>query len=307
MLGKLGPDFKPQAAAAKTGKESLAERWILHKFNTASKIANESLENREFSDTASAIYQYWYSQLCDVFLENSKSLLQADVSPEIQQSAKETLYTTLEGALKLIHPIMPFVTEELWQRLPRRPGDETISIMKAAYPEYNASFDDPAAETAYELILATSRSIRSILAEYEVKTKGDIKIQTYDATSYATLSEEVSSVKSLGGKYAGDVSVLSPENTEPPRGCVVSAVGATAAVYLKVSEEVLLEQEEKAKANLAKAQEAVKKQHAIMNAAGWREKVKKEVQEMEEKKLRDAEGEAARFAEQIRALENLRI
>ncbi|KAL1958037.1 hypothetical protein VTO42DRAFT_5249 [Malbranchea cinnamomea] len=307
VLGKLGDDFKPQPTPAKTGAESLSERWILHKFNTAAQIANESLENREFSDAASAIYQYWYSQLCDVFIENSKSLLQPDVSPEIQQSAKETLYTTLEGALKLIHPIMPFVTEELWQRLPRRPGDQTISIMKAPYPEYNPSFDDPAAETAYELILATSRAIRSILAEYEVKTKGDIKILTYDATSYATISEEVSSIKSLGGKYVGDITVLSPENTEPPRGYAVSAVGASVAVYLKVSEEVLQEQEEKAKANLARAQELVKKQQAIMSAAGWKEKVKPEVRELEEKKLRDAQGEAARFAEQLRALESLRI
>jgi valyl-tRNA synthetase len=307
VLGKLGDDFTPQAVPTKTGKESLSERWILHKFNEASKLANENLTKREFSDAAIVIYQYWYAQLCDVFIENSKSLLAPDVAPEIQQSAKETLYTALEGALKLIHPIMPFVTEELWQRLPRRPGDDTISIMKAFYPEYNPAFDDPAAETAYELILATSKAIRSIQAEYEVKTKTDIKVQTYDATSYATISEEVSSIKSLGGKNVGDITVLSPENTEPPSQCVVTAVGASAAVYLPVSQEVLLEQEDKAKKDLAKAEEAVRKQQAIMNAPSWKEKVRPEVQEMEEKKLRDAQSEAARFQEHILQLEKLRI
>lgn len=307
VLGKLGDDFKPQPSASKTGLESLAERWILHKFNQAAKTSNEALENRDFSVTATAIYQYWYSQLCDVFIENSKFLLQEDVDPEVQRCAKETLYTTLEGALTLVHPIMPFVTEELWQRLPRRPDDNTVSIMKARYPEFNPEFHDPAAEAAYELILSTSKAIRSILSEYGVKTKADVKIQAYDATSHKTISEEATSIKSLGGKNAGEVTVLPLDNTVPPAGCVVSAVGAQAAVYLEVSHEVLLEQEQKAKANLTKAQETIKRQHTIMNTAGWKDKVKQEIQAMEEKKLRDAEGEAARFEEQIKALENLRI
>ncbi|PGG98954.1 valine-tRNA ligase [Helicocarpus griseus UAMH5409] len=307
VLGKLGDDFTPQPTPSKTGKESLSERWILHKFNTAAKTANETLESRDFSVAASTLYQYWYSQLCDVFIENSKSLLQPDLPADVQQSAKETLYTALEGALALIHPIMPFVTEELWQRLPRRPGDTTPSIMKAAYPEYNPAFDDVAAETAYELILATSKTIRSITSEYEVKTKSDIKIQTYDETSYNTVKDEVHIVKSLGGKYVGDIEVLGPENTTPPAGCVLSVVSAQAAVYMKVSDEVRLEQEEKAKVNLGKALEVVKRQQGIMGSAGWKEKVKAEVREMEEKKLRDAESEVGRLEEYIRGLEKLRI
>lgn len=307
VLGKLGDDFKPQATVKKTGAESLAERWILHKLNTAAKIANEKLEQREFSDAAYALYQYWYSQLCDVFLENSKSLLQPETPTEIQESAKQTLYTVLEGGLKLIHPIMPFITEELWQRLPRRPDDKTMSIMKASYPEYDAAFDDPAAETAYDLILATSKAVRSILSEYEVKTKGDVKIQTYDETSYRTISEEVASIKSLSGKAIGEITVLDPSNTVPPPGCVVSAVGANAAIYLEVSNEVRLEQEEKAKANLAKALETISRQQGIMNAPGWKEKAKPEARELEEKKLKDAQSEAARFEEQIRDLEKLKI
>ncbi|KAM5477158.1 putative valine--tRNA ligase [Microsporum audouinii] len=307
VLGKLGDDFKPQATPSKTGKESLSERWILHKFNQAAKLTNEALENREFSVAANTIYQYWYSQLCDVFIENSKTLLQADADPAVQQSAKETLYTALEGALTLIHPVMPFVTEELWQRLPRRPNDETISIMKAAYPEYNPSFDDPAAETAYELILNTSKAIRSILAEYDVKTKGDVLIQAYDATSHKSITEEIASIKALSGKNIGELTALDANNRTPPAGCVVSPVGAQAAVYLRVSDEVRLEQEEKAKASLLKIQEAIKKQQAIMNAPQWREKAKPEVRELEEKKLVDAQGEAARLEEQIRELEKLKI
>ena len=86
-----------------------------------------------------------------------------------------------------------------------------------------------------------------------------------------------------------------------------STVGAAAAVYLKVTKEVALEQEEKAKDRLAKAQETVRRQKAIVNAPGWKEKVRPEVQETENKKLRDAEVEAALIEEQIRELEKLRL
>jgi valyl-tRNA synthetase len=307
VLGKLGDDFKPQAVPTKTGHESLSERWILHKFNTAVKEANDALEAREFSTSASVIYQYWYAALCDVFIENSKYLLQPDAPAEVQESAKQTLYTALEGALTLIHPIMPFITEELWQRLPRRPGDKTESIMYARYPEYNPAFDDRAAETAYELVLNTSKAIRSILSQYDVKEESDIIIQTSDATSHATIAAEAPSIKVLGGKNVGEITVLEPENKTRPSGCVVSPVGAEAAVYLKVSKEVALEQEAKAKANLARAQEMVARQQKVMSTAGWKEKVKPEVQELEVKKLRQAESEATLIEEQIRELEKLRI
>ncbi|KAJ5510931.1 Aminoacyl-tRNA synthetase class 1a anticodon-binding [Penicillium expansum] len=307
VLGKLGDDFKPQAGVKKTGNESLSERWILHKFNTAAKEMNEVLEQRDFSNSAQISYQYWYSQLCDVFLENSKTLLADEASAETKESAKQTLYTALEGALTLIHPIMPFVTEHLWQRLPRRAGDETISIMKAKSPEYLAEFDDPAAAEAYELILNTSKAIRSILSQYDIKTQGDIIIQTYDATSEKTVSEEMNTIKSLGGKTLGELSHLGPENKNPPSGCVVAAVGSEAAVYLRVSKEVALEQEEKAQASLDKARETVRRSQGIINGPGWKEKVKAEVREQEEKRLRDAEGEAARLEEQVKEFEKLRL
>lgn len=306
-MGKLGEDFKPQPTPAKTGRESLAERWILHKFSTAAKEMDQALEQRDFNTAATTVYQYWYSQLCDVFIENSKSLLSPEAPVEAQESAKQTLYTALEGALTMIHPIMPFVTENLWQRLPRRPGDNSISIMKAQFPQEKPEFNDPAAGFAYELILNTSKAIRSILAQYEVKTKGDIIVQTYDATSHKTISDEIAIVKSLGGKNLGELNVRGPDDTTRPSGCVVSPVGAEAAVFLHVSKEVALEQEERAKDSLEKSREFVRRQQTLVTGAGWREKAKAEVREAEEKKLKDAESESARLEEQIREFERLRL
>lgn len=179
VLGKIDKDFIPQKSAKKTGKESLSERWILHKFTIAAKEINKALADREFSQATSIVYQYWYSQLCDVYIENSKSIIQ-DGTPDEQRSAKDTLYTALEGALTMIHPFMPFLTEEMWQRLPRRPGDSTPSIVKAKYPVYEAELDDATSEEAYELLLGISKGVRSLMADYLIKDEGKGEISNHE-------------------------------------------------------------------------------------------------------------------------------
>jgi len=171
VLGKLDADFVPQKTAKLSGKESLAERWILHKMTLAAKDINQALTEREFMKSTSIVYRYWYNELCDVYIENSKAILQ-DGTPAEKRSAIDTLYTALEGALTMIHPYMPFLTEELWQRLPRRSEDKTPSIVLAKYPIYDASMDDPASEEAYELVLGMSKGIRSLMAEYSLKDEG---------------------------------------------------------------------------------------------------------------------------------------
>lgn len=168
VLGKLDNDYLPPKSPKITGKESLAEKWILHKFTNAAKDINKALENREFNHSTAIVYAYWYNHLCDVYIENSKAIIQDGTESE-RASAINTLYIALEGALMMIHPFMPFVTEELWQRLPRRQEDKTPSIVLAKYPVYDPEMDDPASEAAYDLVLGVSKGIRSLMGEYSLK------------------------------------------------------------------------------------------------------------------------------------------
>lgn len=165
-------DFKPSPKAGAAPGKTLAERWIQHKMNAATRDINAALADREFSKATIIVYRYWYGELCDVFIENSKAIIR-DGTEEERQSALQTLYTALEAALTLIHPFMPFITEEMWQRMPRRPGDSTKSIMVAAYPTYNEALDDPASEAAYELVLECTKAARSLMAEYSIKENVD--------------------------------------------------------------------------------------------------------------------------------------
>jgi valyl-tRNA synthetase len=306
VRGRLGDDFVPSASPADNKPNSLAEKWILHRLNSTAKDVNDMIEAREFSTAAGTLYQYWLTQLCDTFIENSKFILQDDASQADQASAKQTLYTALEGGLLLLHPIMPFVTEHLWQKLPRRTGDKTPSIMIARYPQFDPSLANPSAAAEYEFIIALAAGIRSLLSQYNFKEPGDISIQTYSQPAFNTASAEQTSIQSLGGKYVGNIEILSPSSKDtPPAGCAVSPVSEEAAVYLQIVGKVDLGREkDKAGQSLAEAKAKVEKSRKIMKGEGWG-KVRRETREKEEKNLRDAEAEVRRFEEVRRDLERL--
>lgn len=139
-----------------TGRESLVEQWTLHKLNIAAQEINTHLADRNFMLATTSAYNFWLYELCDVYIvsyafraqftsesdhrtrfqEAMKPMTDESAAPATRKSAQQTLYTCLDYGLRLLHPFMPFVTEELWQRLPRRPNDATPSIMVSAFPVY---------------------------------------------------------------------------------------------------------------------------------------------------------------------------
>lgn len=132
---------------------------------------------------------------------------------------------------------MPFLTEELWQRPPRRPGDDTCSITIAEYPEYESLFRDPKSEVAYELVLGCSKGIRSLLADYAVKDEGMIYIAALNGNSYETVSAQQSAIEALSGKTPVRIQMLKVGDASPP-DCAVFPVSADANVYLEVKSRI---------------------------------------------------------------------
>ena len=310
VLGKIDASFKPQRHPTKNGDESLAELWILHKFNTAAREMNTALTAREFSQATKIVYEYWYNHLCDVYIENSKTIIQ-DGTPAEQESAKQTLYTALEGGLTMIHPFMPFLTEELWQRLPRRPDDTCPSIVLAEYPQHKAELEDSASEEAYELILAVSKAIRSLAAEYAIKESANIHIQLYTPQAHSTCEAQLSSIKSLAGKpmlgSGASIRLLEANDTKPA-GCVAQAVNASAACYLLVKGRVDIDAEiEKVKTRLLKAGKGVDKQKKIIEGLEKVGKMEGELAEAESKRLEYARREVGVLEESVNQFERLKL
>ncbi|KAF2187716.1 hypothetical protein K469DRAFT_704654 [Zopfia rhizophila CBS 207.26] len=307
VLGRLG-EFTPRTTISKTGKESLPERWILHKLSISSKLINERLEQREFSNSTQIAYKYFYEFLCDTYIENSKAIFD-EGSEEEKESAKQTLYTAIEGGLLMLHPFMPFLTEELWQRIPRREGDKTPSITIAKYPQYLEEFDDKSAEAEYELLVGCSKALRSLTSEYSIKDSASTFIQPLDDSTHSLLSSPTSlpSIRALAGRSISSVSILSPSNGIPS-GCAVYTVGSSATVFLNIKGRVDVEQEiTKAKDRLKKANDVIAKQKKILGEDGFEEKVSAAVQETEREKLRNAEVESKNWEMSIEQFQKLKI
>jgi valyl-tRNA synthetase len=222
-------------------------------------------------------------------------------------SAIQTLYSALEAALVLSHPFLPFITEELWQRLPRRPGDETKSIMVAKYPEWDQQFENPEAEAAYDIVLGCSKGVRSLVAEYAAKDKAKIFIHAYDAASHKTVSEEKSSIISLSGKGAMEIEILSPNDTRPT-GCVAFPVSSAVSVFIYVKDRVDFDEEiTKATKKLEKTRAAVQKQHKLIYDPAYLEKAAVATQNAERKKLADLESEANGLETTIEQFKQLKL
>lgn len=308
VIGKIDSveGFVPAKTRTLQGKESVAELWILSKMNTAAKEINDALEGREFMKAAKTVHQFILENLCDVFIENSKGLIQ-DGTKEQAESALQTLYSTLEAALLLIHPFMPFVTEELWQRLPRRPEDTTRSVMLARYPVPQPEFEQPAAEQVYELVRGAAAGIRSLLAEYSINAaEAQLFIQGFDAESFKTVQEQVGSIRSLSGKGIGNITIVGPSDARPA-GCVAYPIGASASVYMHILGKVDLDSEiEKANKKLEKAQQAVDKQRKLVTGADYIAKVAVATQEADKTRLTVLETELKGFTATIEELKKLK-
>ena len=303
VLSRIDADFVPYKTLVRTGAETLPERWIMHKFNVAADNIHKALDEREFSQASQIVYHYWYDHLCDVFIENSKKLLQ-ESTPEEKAGVMNTLYSALEGGLTLIHPFMPFLSEELFQRLPRRPDDTTPSIVVAAYPAFRTDHCDPEASTQYELLLACSRAIRSLTSEYGLKQGGEAFIYCRDAAKYDLIESETAQIGALVGK--SDTSITVTANQEAaPTGCAVCTVSSTVTVLVDVAERVDPALIAKTHEKLIQAKDSAARQRKLIEGFDSAEMVSSAVRELEMARLAATEAEASNRASSIEQFKKL--
>ena len=202
---------------------------------------------------------------------------------------------------------MPFLSEELWQRLPRRPGDSTPSICIARYPQYDPSLHDEEAEEAYNLVLQASKGVRSLISEYRIE-KGSAYIQTTDGAEYKIASSELQAIRSLSGKNAASIQILSSSDATPT-GCAVYSASKTMAVFLEVKGHIkdITEEISKAQTKMQKAAEIVTKQRKVVDAADFREKVSEAVQNEERLKLEEALAAQNNYERSIEQFHQMRL
>jgi valyl-tRNA synthetase len=182
---------RPDGAAALPAPRTLYDRWIRSRFAAACAAAHDGLDGFRIDEAAHAAYRFFWNDLCDWYLELVKPVLRkrqgtdggtggalayanADVVPETQA----TLAYVLEGSLRLMHPLMPFITEELWQRVPR-PGSRKASVAFGPYPtkDLERAALDPDADAWMDLFKAVVSAVRTIRSEHDLDKKAEIPLR----------------------------------------------------------------------------------------------------------------------------------
>jgi valyl-tRNA synthetase len=150
------------------GEGALAHRWIFSRLAAVAARVNDALENFRFHEACQTIYQFFWGDFCDWYIEWVKPQLAA-TDREVALAAWRNIFAALDAALRLLHPVMPFLTEELWHRLPQAEGSRSIALDK--FPEARAQWADAAADnemaTLQEIVIAA----RNIRAEMKLDPK----------------------------------------------------------------------------------------------------------------------------------------
>jgi valyl-tRNA synthetase len=202
---------------------SPADRWILARLQRAVNETVAALEGFRFNDAANAVYHFVWHELCDWYIELAKEALYGD-DAERKAATQAVLVHVLEASYRLLHPLMPFITEELWQTLQRQVGARWgESILAARYPRPGPL--DEAAERAFGPVIGVVDAIRNIRGEMNVPFKAafeDVEIGALDPAAAATVTEELARIGRLANARAR---VLAPGVAPPKRPGSAVAVG----------------------------------------------------------------------------------
>jgi valyl-tRNA synthetase len=152
------------------GSPTLADRWIIARLQQVSQNIGKHVENYRFDLVARDLYEFVWNDYCDWYIELSKPVLYSEDYPvAAKKAARHTLVTVLEAILRLLHPVMPYITEELWQRVAPLAWIEGKTIMRRPYPEADPALIDDAALTELEWVKTFVMGVRQIRSEMDIK------------------------------------------------------------------------------------------------------------------------------------------
>jgi valyl-tRNA synthetase len=172
---------------------SIADQWILSRLNNTTREVNQALEDFKFNDAALTVYKFIWNEYCDWYIELAKSRLAVEGSEK--KAAQNVLLHVLEASLKLLHPFMPFITEEIWQKLPKN-GD---SIMVSDFPKFRVDGSDAKVEEAMGKVMEVITGVRNIRGEMNLNPglKLNVLIKTSRADLEATLKKHAGFIREL--------------------------------------------------------------------------------------------------------------
>ena len=211
----------------------LEDKWVLSKLNTLSKEVCENLDKYEIGIAAAKIYDFIWDTYCDWYIELTKPRLNSGDEARAR-SAQQVLLYVLTDILKLLHPFMPFITEEIWQALPH----DGEALMIARYPEYSEALAFPAEERDFEMVMNAIRAVRSRRAEMNVppSRKAHLFITTDRQDAFRSGESYISKLA-----YAEQITISSELPADAEK--MVSVVTEEAKLFMPMAELIDLDKE----------------------------------------------------------------
>lgn len=218
-----------------TGEKTLADKWILTRLNQTIGKVTELFEKFEFGEAGRLLYRFIWDDFCDWYIEMSKETLAGD-DEAAKLTTRSILVYVLDNTLRLLHPIMPFVTEEIWQSVPHV-GE---SLVVATYPTVHPEQMDEKAAEEMEFLMDFIRSVRTVRNEMNTPLSKPINIiaKVSDAAHYTVLKENESYI----ARFSNPEEFVYGEDVEAPSDAVTSVITG-AEIYLPLAGLINIEDE----------------------------------------------------------------
>ncbi|WP_263298641.1 valine--tRNA ligase [Planococcus sp. 4-30] len=207
-----------------SGKKSVADSWILTRLNETIEQVTELAERYEFGEVGRSLYNFIWDDFCDWYIEMSKLPLYGE-DEEAKKMTRSVLAYVLDNTMRLLHPFMPFITEEIWQNLPHQ--GESITI--AAWPTVDDSLTDQSQSSSMKLLMDVIRSVRTIRAEVQspMSKKVPLTISAKDANTHAVLEANAAYIE----RFCNPETLTIGQNIEAPEKSM-SAVVSGAELFM---------------------------------------------------------------------------
>jgi valyl-tRNA synthetase len=216
---------------------TLCDKWIRSRFNSLVQDVTDALESYRFSDAAQSLYDFLWHEYCDWYLELAKMRIYDQEDATGRRTAQYVAWQVLEKTLRLLHPIMPFITEEIWQHLPH----DGESIMVADWPEASPDVFDEKAESDMQLLIDVIRAIRNIYSEMSVppSSRAQVLIQTSDDAVRSVLIEHAQYIYRL----ANASKVIIEADIQKPASSAAAVVRGLVEIYVPLTGLIDIEKE----------------------------------------------------------------
>ncbi|MBX3262914.1 MAG: valine--tRNA ligase [Labilithrix sp.] len=197
-LGHLDGFDAAKLTGAPPAAKAWFNRWILAQLGRSIAIANAGLEEFRIDEAANESYRFFWNDFCDWYLEITKPVLRGESGQEEAGETRAVLAHVLETSLRLLHPLMPYITEELWQRTPR-PASRRASIAFGPYPRPSDGVDDADALRDMDIFKAVVSAARTIRSEHEIEPKADVplSLRADGAAARALLEARLGTIATL--------------------------------------------------------------------------------------------------------------